>query len=256
MEALIIPAFIAGLLTFLAPCTLPLVPAYLAFISGSSSGKGRVFRNALFFVLGFSAVFILLGLLAGLAGGLLYEFRMWVSRIGGVFVILFGLFMLDAVKIPFLAKEKKFSVKSPFIKGTPLNSLTLGVIFGAGWTPCIGPILGSVLFLASQTATAFAGAVLLAVFSLGLAVPFLFIGASIERAEAHIKRFSKYLRFINIIGGLFLIVLGALLLFEQMGLLTEYGFKLFGFIINPSRKYPPLEHNPPLPILYSISSKF
>jgi cytochrome c-type biogenesis protein len=230
MEALIIPAFIAGLLTFLAPCTLPLVPAYLAFISGSSSGKGRVFRNALFFVFGFSIVFILLGLLAGLAGGLLYEFRMWVSRIGGIFVILFGLFMLDAVKIPFLAKEKKLSIKSPFVKGTPLNSLILGVIFAAGWTPCIGPILGSVLFLASQTATAFSGAVLLAVFSLGLAVPFLLIAGSIESAEKHIAKFSKYLRPINVIGGIFLIILGVLLLFGQMGLLTEYGFKIFGFV--------------------------
>lgn len=229
MEALILPAFIAGLLTFLAPCTLPLVPAYLAFISGSS-GKRKVFQNALFFVVGFSTVFILLGLLAGLAGGVLYEFRMWVSRIGGIFVILFGFFMLDAVKIPFLATEKKLSIKSPFIKGTSLNSLTLGIIFGAGWTPCIGPILGSVLFLASQTATAFSGAVLLAVFSLGLAVPFLLIGASIESAEAHIKKFSKYLRPVNIIGGIFLVILGTLLFFGQMGILNEYGFKLFSFI--------------------------
>lgn len=230
MESLLIPAFIAGLLTFLAPCTLPLVPAYLAFISGSTLGKRGVLRNAVFFVLGFSVVFISFGLLAGLAGGLLHEFRTWISRIGGIFVILFGLFMLDVIKIPFLTQEKRLSIKSPFIKGTSLNSLTLGIIFGAGWTPCIGPILGSILFLASQTATALQGAFLLAVFSFGLAVPFLFIAASIESAERHIKRFSKYLRPVNTIGGIFLVVLGTLLLFGQMGLLAEYGFKIFGFV--------------------------
>lgn len=230
MFSLLIPAFIAGLLTFLAPCTLPLVPAYLAFISGSLSGKQKVFRNAIFFVVGFSAVFILFGLLAGSLGGLLSEFRIWISRIGGVFVILFGLFMLDVLKIPSLANEKKLFAASPFTKGTYLNSLILGIIFGAGWTPCVGPILGSVLFLASQTATAFKGAALLAVFSLGLAVPFLLIAASIENAEKHIKKFSQYLRPINIIGGIFLVILGALLLFGQMGLLSAYGYKIFGFI--------------------------
>lgn len=230
MFNLLIPSFIAGLLTFLAPCTLPLVPAYLAFISGSSSGKQKVFRNAIFFVLGFSAVFILFGLLAGSLGGLLSEFRIWISRIGGVFVIFFGLFMLDLVKIPFLAAEKKFSAKLPFMKGTSLNSFVLGIVFGAGWTPCVGPILGSVLFLASQTATAVSGAILLAIFSLGLAVPFLLIAASIENAEKHIKKFSQYLRPINIIGGVFLIILGTLLLFGQMGILSAYGYKIFSFI--------------------------
>ncbi|MBI2120220.1 MAG: sulfite exporter TauE/SafE family protein [Parcubacteria group bacterium] len=229
MEALIIPAFIAGLLTFLAPCTLPLVPAYLAFISGTVSGKRCVFQNAVFFVLGFSAVFISFGLFAGLIGGLLFEFRIWVSRIGGLFVVLFGLFMLGALNIPFFSAEKKLFIRSPFAKGAYLNSLLLGIIFGAGWTPCVGPVLGSVLFLASQSATAASGALLLAVFSLGLAVPFLLIAASLESAERHIQKFSKYLRFVNIIGGIFLIILGALLLFGQMGLLSAYGFKLFGF---------------------------
>lgn len=230
MLSLLIPSFIAGLLTFLAPCTLPLVPAYLAFISGSSSSGRKIFLNAIFFVIGFSVVFIFFGLLAGVMGGLLSEFRIWISRIGGAVIILFGLFMLGIVKISFLATEKQLSGKSPFINGTYLNSLTLGIIFGAGWTPCVGPILGSVLFLASQTATAFQGGFLLAVFSLGLAIPFLLIAVSLESAEKYIMKFSKYLRVVNIIGGIFLIILGALLLSGRMGLLTEYGFKFFGFI--------------------------
>jgi len=233
MLSLLIPAFIAGLLTFLAPCTLPLVPAYLAFISGASSsgtGKRKVFRNALFFVLGFSLVFILFGFLAGFIGGLLFEFRIWISRIGGIFVIVFGLFMLDIVKIPFLSTERKFFISSPFAKGSYFNSLILGIVFGAGWTPCVGPILGSVLLLASQTATAFQGAFLLGVFSFGLAIPFLLIALGIENAEKRMVRFSKILRFMNIIGGVFLVILGTLLVLGDMGLLTEYGFKIFGFI--------------------------
>lgn len=232
MEALLIPSFISGLFTFLAPCTLPLVPAYLAFISGAAAGERRVFQNAIFFVLGFSIVFILFGLLAGAFGGLLHEFRVWISRIGGIFIVLFGLFMIGALDIPFFRAEKKLFIKSPFMKGTPtgslVNSLILGIVFGAGWTPCVGPVLGSVLLLASQTATAFQGAFLLAVFSLGLAVPFLLIAGSIESAEKHIQTFSKYLRFVNLAGGVFLIILGILLFFGDLGLLTEYGSALFG----------------------------
>lgn len=230
MESLIIPAFIAGLLTFLAPCTLPLVPAYLAFISGSSLEKGRVFRNALFFVFGFSLVFILFGLFAGLAGGFLFGFRMWVSRIGGIFLVFFGLFMLGAIKIPFLSAEKRFFKNPPFTKGTYTNSFILGVVFGAGWTPCVGPVLGSVLFLASQTATAARGAALLAVFSFGLALPFLFVAASMESAEKRIKKFATYLPAINVAGGAFLIVLGVMLFFGKLGVLNEYGFMVFDFI--------------------------
>jgi len=174
--SLVIPAFIAGILTFLAPCTLPLVPAYLGFISGISArdlqdpltakqAKRKIFLNGLFFILGFSAVFIILGTVAGLFGQLLFGYRIWLSRIGGIFVMLFGLSMLNVIKIPFLSKEIKIKTPMLFQKGRATNSFVLGATFGLGWTPCVGPILGSILTLAAASTTAFQGGFLLAVFS-------------------------------------------------------------------------------------------
>lgn len=239
--SLIIPAFIAGLLTFLAPCTLPLVPAYLGFISGASvselrdAGRARavrrnVFLNGLAFVIGWSAVFILFGTLAGLAGAALVPYRLWLVRIGGAFVILFGLFMLGVLNIPFLARERQIRIPAIFSRGNPANSLILGTAFGAGWTPCVGPILGSILLLAGTSATAGQGALLLSVFSLGFAVPFLAIAAGISSASHLIERFSGSLRVISVIGGLFLIGLGILLLTNNMALLISSGYRLFRFI--------------------------
>lgn len=235
--SLLIPAFIAGLLTFLAPCTLPLVPAYLGFISGVSSVelgrsgvRGTVFANGLAFVIGWSVVFILLGTLAGFLGAALVPYRTWLTRIGGGFVILFGLFMLDVIRLPFFARERTIRVPPLFRRGRPLNSLVLGSAFGLGWTPCVGPILGSVLLLASTSATALSGAALLAVFSLGLAVPFLAIALAAGSASRLVSRATPYLRIASIIGGLFLILIGILMLTDNMPLLISYGYRLFRFI--------------------------
>ena len=232
--ALIIPAFVAGLLTFLAPCTLPLVPAYLSFISGSAKdstpSRKKILMNGLFFVLGFSVVFILLGVFAGILGGLFFEARIWVARIGGIFVILFGLMMLNILRIPSLMSEKRIHLTSPFERGTPLNSGIMGIVFGAGWTPCVGPVLGSVLLLAGTRATALGGALLLAVFSLGLAVPFLLAALGLSRAERAIARFDRFLHVSSIVGGIFLIVLGVLLLIDNMNLLVSYGYRALQFL--------------------------
>ncbi len=239
--SLAIPAFIAGLLTFLAPCTLPLVPAYLGFISGVSldelkdSGRAlaarrKIFLNGLAFVVGFSVIFIVFGTLAGFAGAALVPYRIWLSRIGGVFVIIFGLFMLGLLKIPLLGREARLHIPAILIKGRPANSLALGAAFGFGWTPCVGPILGSILLLASTSATALSGALLLAVFSLGLAMPFLAIALGIGSASRYLERFSRFLNIISIIGGLFLIGLGLLLLTNNFSLLISYGYRLFRFI--------------------------
>ena len=239
--SLAIPAFIAGLLTFLAPCTLPLVPAYLGFFSGVSldelkdSGRAlaarrKIFLNGLAFVVGFSVIFIVFGTLAGFAGAALVPYRIWLSRIGGVFVIIFGLFMLGLLKIPLLGREARLHIPAILIKGRPANSLALGAAFGFGWTPCVGPILGSILLLASTSATALSGALLLAVFSLGLAMPFLAIALGIGSASRYLERFSRFLNIISIIGGLFLIGLGLLLLTNNFSLLISYGYRLFRFI--------------------------
>lgn len=239
--ALIIPAFIAGVLTFLAPCTLPLVPGYLAFISGVSLNelrdpekarrvKRQIFLNGVFFVLGFSVVFIILGSLAGMLGRTLGIFRIWLSRIGGIFVILFGLFLLDIFKIPFLAREIKWNPPAFLNRGNPLNAFILGSAFGLGWTPCIGPILGSILILAASTVTLAKGAFLLIIFSLGLALPFLLIAATIGGATTVLQKISHHLKIISVIGGIFLIGLGLVLLTNNMALLISYGYRALEFI--------------------------
>lgn len=240
--SLITPSFIAGLLTFLAPCTLPLIPGYLGFISGisledlkdpakSGTARRKIFLNGLFFILGFSAVFIIMGTLVGFVGAsYLVPYRLWLSRIGGIFVIIFGLFMLNVVKLPFLQREFKIKTPAIFGRGRAVNSFILGSAFAFGWTPCVGPILGSILLIASTSATALQGAIFLSVFSMGLALPFLVIAATIGSASRYIHSISRWLNVISVIGGLFLIFLGILLLTGNIGLLISYGYRLFQFI--------------------------
>ncbi len=239
--ALIIPALIAGVLTFLAPCTLPMVPGYLGFISGVSladlgdperaaKARFRIFLNGLFFVLGFSVVFIVFGAFAGFAGSALVPYRLWLGRIGGVFIIIFGLFMLRVVRLPFLAKESHVKTPLLFQRGRPLNALLLGATFGFGWTPCIGPILASILLLASTTSTVMQGAFLLTIFSLGLALPFLLIAVGIGHASTSIKKITPILNVISVIGGIFLILLGVTLLTDKFSFWFSYAFSLLDFI--------------------------
>lgn len=232
---LVIPAFFAGILTFLAPCTLPLVPGYLALISGTNlddpNAKRKVFLNGLAFVLGFSLVFIILGTLIGIIGQALTPYRVWLTRIAGLFVIIFGFFILNIIKIPFLAKETGgLKAPAPFARGKPLTSLALGAAFATGWTPCVGPILASILLLASTATTVWQGTLLLFVFSVGLAIPFLLIAFGIGRAAALIARLSAILNYVSIVGGVFLIGLGLLLLTNNMALLIAKGYQLLQFI--------------------------
>lgn len=239
--SLIIPAFIAGILTFLAPCTLPLVPGYLAFIGGTSLNdlkdhpkdrkvRLKIFLNGLFFVIGFSAVFIILGTLAGLAGKTLGQYRFWLSRAGGILIIIFGLSMIGVLKIPILNKERKIRIPSIFKLGLPLNSFILGTTFAFGWTPCVGPILGAILALAAISTTVGQGAILLLVFSLGLAIPFLIIALAIGWTSQYLLKISKYLNIISFISGAFLIFFGTLLLTNKMAIWISYFYHLFSFL--------------------------
>lgn len=246
---LIIPAFIAGLLTFFAPCTLPLVPAYLGFIGGTHSGdlgdpsrknsiRRHVMLNGLAYVLGFSVVFILLGVIFGLGGASLVHFRAWLSRIGGVFVIFFALYMLGVfdrlstgshalASFRFLNSEHRWNPVAKLKPGRPTSSFLLGATFAFGWTPCVGPILGSVLLLASSTATIGQGAVLLAVYSVGLAVPFLVIAFGVGQATATVRRLSRWIPIVSRIGGLFLLFLGILLLSNHMEVWMGWAYQHF-----------------------------
>lgn len=239
--SLVIPAFVAGILTFLAPCTLPLVPGYLGFISGVSaqdlqdpsktkSARRKIFFNGLLFVIGFSFIFISLGSLFGLGGSAFVQYRLWLSRIGGIFVILFGLFMIGVLRLPFLNVEKHMGGVKALRPGRPISSLIFGAAFAFGWTPCVGPVLGSILTLAAASATVGQGAFLLSVFSLGLAVPFLAVAAGIGSASSFIAKLSKYLNIISIIGGLFLVFLGILLLTNTFGVWIAYFYQWSSFI--------------------------
>lgn len=239
--SLIIPAFIAGVLTFLAPCTLPLVPGYLGFISGvslndlrdpsrSSASRKKIFLNGVLYVIGFSFVFIVLGSLFGLGGAALVKYRFWLSRIGGIFVIFFGLFMMGVLRLPFLNVEKHIGSVRALKPGNPVSSLVFGAAFAFGWTPCVGPVLGAVLTLAASSATIGQGAFLLAVFSLGLAVPFLVIAASVSSASHYLAKLSVYLNAISIIGGAFLVFLGILLFTNNLSVWIGYFYQIFGFI--------------------------
>lgn len=236
-----VAAFVAGLLTFLAPCTLPLVPAYLAFISGvdqeslkdpetAPAVRRKIFLNGLAFILGFSAVFIAFGMLAGLAGTALAPYQTWLARIGGVLVIIFGLFMLGFFKLPFFRTDKRIPIPSWLELGKPSSSLFIGGTFAVGWTPCVGPVLGSILLLAGTSGTVLQGGLMLAIFSLGLAIPFLLIAFMFSRATYYIEKMSRYLKGVSVVGGIFLILIGLLLVTDNFGLTIEYGYELLEFI--------------------------
>lgn len=223
--ALIISSFVAGLFTFFAPCTLPLVPAFLGVIAGVGQDelkdpakikqlRGKIFANALFYVLGFSLVFILFGIAFSFLGQI-YLVRIWLQRLGGILVILFGLVLLGFFRIPFLSGEKQIRAPKLFQSASKTNSFGLGVLFSLGWSPCVGPLLGGILLLASGSGTVLQGTLLLVVFSLGLAIPFLLTALLIGKAFSAFGRWSSALKVINIIAGVFLVGLGILLISDQ-----------------------------------------
>jgi len=244
--ALAVPALIAGFLTFLAPCTLPLVPGYLAFISGVSiydadkNGKTvahirrKILWNALLYVLGFSFVFILLGTIFSGIGGLgLAKYRFTLEKISGALILVLGLYMTRLFDLPFLRFldiERRFTFTQKLAPGKPFSSFLFGATFAFGWTPCIGPILGSILLLASSSTTLLQGAALLAIFSLGLAIPFLLVAVGISQAMRVMKRVLKYMSAISIVGGIFIAVIGLLVLTGKMNIWIGFFYRFFDFV--------------------------
>jgi len=234
-------AFLAGLLMFLAPCTLPLVPAYLAFISGVNSKEiignnleeqahKKIILNGLFFVLGFTSVFIIFGIVAGALGSYIGQWRGLFSQIGGIFIIIFGLMMLGVVKFTPLQKEYRLSLPKIVTPGQPSSSFLIGNIFALGWTPCVGPVLATIILLATDSATIISGAFMLGIFSVGLAIPFLLTAFLYGKAEPFIAKHSKISELVSTVGGLFMILIGILLLTGNFGWLVVYGYKLFEFM--------------------------
>ncbi len=243
MISLIIPAFFAGILTFLAPCTFPLLPSFLAFIGGNSyedfqnpekrkTVERSVTKNALMYVLGFSVVFILLGSVFGVIGFALAPYKIWIARIGGLFVIFFGLYLIGFSKLAIfqgLMRERKFSLKG-LTPGRPISSFIFGAAFALGWTPCVGPILGSVLLVASTRGTIFQGALLLLVYSLGLAIPFLILAFAYGSAVRFIAKTGRILKVVSVVGGIFLIIVGLFLLTSNFSIFIGYFYRWFDFM--------------------------
>lgn len=220
-------AFIAGLLTFASPCVFPLIPAYISYITGISfdglkeSGRGDIRRktlvHSLLFVSGFSLVFIALGASASLAGKIMLAYKVWLGRIGGLIAILFGLYVMGVFRIGALDKERKIGVK--LRKGSRLGSFLLGVTFAAAWTPCVGPVLGSILIYAGAGETILKGIWLLGFYSLGIAIPFVISAFLVNSLLSRISRLNKYLFVVNYVCGILLILIGVLLVTNNFGMM-------------------------------------
>jgi cytochrome c-type biogenesis protein len=207
-------AFAAGLLSFLSPCVLPLVPSYIGFLTGMSlpevSGRRRAaLGHALLFVLGFSLVFILLGASATALGRALNYYQVWLQRIGGVLIIGFGLVCLGVIRVGALNQERRVQVDRKPVGY--VGSALVGMAFAAGWTPCIGPVLGGILGLAATSQDVTRGMLLLGVYSAGLAVPFLIAAVALESFLGWFQRFRRYLPWVMRVSGLLLIFVGVLM---------------------------------------------
>jgi len=214
----LIVAFGAGLLSFLSPCVLPLVPVYVATLSepgifGTGTHKRHipVFLHSLSFVAGFTVVFVIMGVAVGLAGFALSSHLTVIRQVAGALLIFFGLFMLASLKIPWLNYEKRLSLSRGSTIGY-LRSFSIGAVFSLAWTPCVGPILGGILTLAWSSETVWRGAHLLAIYSLGLGIPFLIIGAAFDSVTPLLRRIHRYSTAIYIFGGVLLITVGILIL--------------------------------------------
>jgi cytochrome c-type biogenesis protein len=218
-------AFAAGVLSFLSPCVLPLIPSYISFITGLSlddAGARRwvAFTHALMFVLGFTVIFILLGASATAVGALLRQHRVWLERVGGGLIVVFGLYLLGVFQLGALARERRFHIQDKPLGY--LGSGLVGLAFGAGWSPCIGPILGAVLAYTSATATLGQGVVLLLSYSLGLGVPFLLAALAVERFVGWFQRYRRLIPVMTKLSGAVLILVGGLLATGYFTLLASW----------------------------------
>jgi cytochrome c-type biogenesis protein len=220
-------AFTAGLLSFLSPCVLPLVPSYLTFVTGMSledlqEGVNRraTFIHSVLFVLGFSLIFVLLGAAASFLGQFFRYYEAWIARVGGVIIIVLGLHLAGVLRLTPLMRERRVHLADKPVGY--LGTLGVGVAFGAGWTPCIGPILGAILTYGFSQDTMWAGVGLLSVYSLGLAVPFLLAALALDWFLQVFKRFRRWIPVVEKASGVLLIVLGLLLLTGRFTVLSSY----------------------------------
>ncbi|MCM8760527.1 MAG: cytochrome c biogenesis protein CcdA [Candidatus Omnitrophica bacterium] len=229
-------AFTAGILTFLSPCILPLVPSFIAYITGVSFGdlkdghksekiRFSILSHTILFILGFSIVFIILGLTATAIGQALFHYQRPIRIGGGALIVIFGLTLAGIIKIPFLQKEHQFHVHAK--KASYVGSFLVGVTFAAAWTPCAGPILGSILVMAGTGESVAEGARLLTLYSAGIAIPFLFTALATHSFLGYFNRFKRVMAGVNVIAGIFLIIIGILIMTDYLNVLSEKMLSIF-----------------------------
>ena len=225
-------AFLGGFLAFFSPCFLPLVPAYLIYITGLSfdeikSVRAKTMLHSLCFIFGFTIVFTLLGLAASLLGEVLFQFKDIIRISGGILIILLGLYLMGVLKLSFLNIEKRITLSAK--PSGYLGSVLVGIVFAIGWTPCIGPILAGILVLASQAGTAGQGMLLLIAFSLGLGLPLFLFALAINSALSFMKKIEKYLGMIHFICGILLVFVGLLLVTNYLQGITIWLIEITGY---------------------------
>lgn len=220
-------AFGAGVLSFLSPCVLPLVPSYLSFVTGMSledlqEGVNRrtTVIHSLLFVAGFTGIFLLLGASASFLGQFLRAYETWISRVGGLLIIVLGLHLAGAFRLTPLMRERRVHLNDK--PAGYLGTLGVGAVFGAGWTPCIGPVLGAILTFAASQEQFWSGVALLLVYSMGLAVPFLLASLALDAFLRAFSRFRRFLPVVQVASGLLLVLLGLLLLTGTFSALSTY----------------------------------
>lgn len=218
-------AVLAGALSFGSPCTLPLVPGYLGYLSGVGAGRGRTLVAAALFVLGFSLVFTALGAGASTLGALLLEHRLVFNRLAGIAIVVLGLFVLGLVRLPVLMREGRPLMER--VRPGPSGALLLGVAFAFGWTPCVGPVLGSILVLSTAQGTVTAGALLLFLYSLGLGLPFLAAALLMERFRPVSGWLRRHGAVLNTGGGALLVAMGVLVFVGQFTQVLSPALELY-----------------------------
>ncbi len=227
-------AFFAGFLSFISPCVLPLFPSYLTYITGISfkelsepQGKklrGLTIIHSLLFIAGFSFVFILMGASATYLGQLLATHQGWMMKVGGILIIILGIHFTGLIRIPFLQMEKRFELREKPLG--LLGSFLVGVVFAAGWTPCIGPILSTILIYASTSQKFSTGILLLTLYSMGLGLPFFISSLAFNSFLFAFDKIKRYMRVITLISGIFLILIGILMLTDTFRILSYYFYSL------------------------------
>ncbi len=231
-------AFIAGILSFISPCVLPLIPSYISYITGitlkdfsKNEDRAKIRKitiiNSLLFILGFSLVFIAMGAAASLLGQFIFQYKNMIRIVGGIIIILLGLYIMGVFKLRFLDVERRFNIKTK--PAGYLGSLLVGFAFAAAWIPCVGPILGSILLLAGTTETLGAGMVLLTSYSLGLGIPFFITSLAVNSALVYFRKIEKYMRLVTTISGVFLVLVGILILTNYFQSITTYLIDWTGF---------------------------